>query len=89
MCIRDRIEAAKEYIDAGKIQFFCVDSIDKETWSDEYGDARHRIEMHERYYNYIIEELVPRIFEINKNDQGYYAQGLMTVSYTHLHKAKF
>lgn len=72
------IEAAKEFIDAGKIQFFCIDSIDHETWSDEYGDARYRIELHERYYNYVIEELVPRIFELNKNDAGQYADGLMT-----------
>ncbi len=72
------IEAAKQFIDEGKIQFFCVDSIDGESWSDEHGDPRHRIEMHERYYNYIIEEAVPLIFEISKNANGFYADGLMT-----------
>ena len=28
------IDAAHEYVDAGRIQFFCCDSIDNETWSN-------------------------------------------------------
>ena len=69
MCIRDR-----EYIEAGRIQFFCCDSIDKETWSNECGDPRERIEQHERWYNYIVYELVAMIYQINTNAQ----QGIMT-----------
>ena len=68
------IDAAKEYIEAGRIQFFCCDSIDKETWSNECGDPRERIEQHERWYNYIVYELVAMIYQINTNAQ----QGSMT-----------
>ena len=71
------IEAAKDFINSGKIQFFCVDSIDKETWSYEDGKPRTRIELHERYYNYIIEEVVPLIYDINQKANGYYPSGLM------------
>lgn len=73
------IDAAKEYIDAGKIQFFCCDSIDLETWSNEKGDSRERIVQHERWFHYIVCELVPRIFEINTaGNGGGRSQGIMT-----------
>lgn len=58
-------DIAAPWIDEGKLQLFCVDSIDLESWSDTYGDPRHRSEMQERYFNYIVDELVPRIHEIN------------------------
>ena len=63
------IEASQEYIEAGRVQFFCCDSIDAETWSFEEGNPRQRIEQHERYYHYIVDELVPRIHEINDPGQ--------------------
>lgn len=72
------IEATKDFIDAGRIQFICCDSIDNETWSDEEGNPRYRIEQHERWYHYIVDELVPRIHEINKADTGKEAEGIMT-----------
>lgn len=54
-----------DYIDAGKIQLFCVDTVDRETWSDTYGDKEHRAWMQEMYYQYVIEEALPLIREIN------------------------
>lgn len=68
------IDAAKEYIEAGRIQFFCCDSIDKETWSNECGDPRERIEQHERWYNYIVYELTGMIYQMNAKAE----QGIMT-----------
>lgn len=59
------INAAREYIEEGRIQFFCCDSIDAETWSNETDDPRKRIEQHERFYHYIVDEFVPRIHELN------------------------
>ena len=61
-------DIAAPWIDAGKLQIFCADSIDRESW-DNNGPERPRIEMQERYYNYITTELVPRINEINR-EQG-------------------
>lgn len=58
------IEAAKEYIDAGRIQLFCADSIDLETWSSS-GDPKERAQLQERWFRYITEELVNRILEIS------------------------
>lgn len=54
-----------DYIESGTIQLFSVDTVDKESWSDKAGDKGWRAWMQERYYNYIAEEAVPFIREIN------------------------
>lgn len=55
------IHVLAPWIEAGKIRVICVDVIDWETWSNQWGDPRWRIEQHERWYNYIIEELLPNV----------------------------
>ena len=65
---RNMCNAAAPWIDSGKLQIFTVDSIDPESW-DNNGPERPRIEMQERWYNYICEEFVPRLLEINR-EQG-------------------
>lgn len=79
------IEAAQEYIDAGKLQMFCCDSIDEETWSNEQGDPRERIELHERWFNYIINEFVPRMYELcdypDKEEKGLMVTGCSMGAY--------
>lgn len=63
------VETLSDYIERGELQLFCVDSIDKESWSNLHGDPRHRIEMQEKWFNYISNEFVPRIWEISgRND---------------------
>ena len=52
-------------IERGDVQVFSIDTIDKETYSDKGGNPRYRIEQHERWINYICEELVPRIHSLN------------------------
>ena len=37
------LENVRDLIDSGKIQLFCCDSIDSESWSNENGDPRFRI----------------------------------------------
>ena len=54
----------RPWIDAGKIMVFSVDTIDNESWADEGGNPRWRIEQQERWYNYVIEELVPEIHHL-------------------------
>lgn len=49
------------YLDSGKMTMFSVDTIDKETFSDEFGNNEHRAYMQEQYYNYVIEEVLPII----------------------------
>lgn len=66
------VHAAAPFIEEGKIRLICVDSIDSETWSDIGGDARWRIEQHERWYNYIIDELIP---EVRRSDETFIVTG--------------
>ena len=55
------IDELSEYIDNGQFQLFCVDTVDQESWSDNYGDKVLRAERQENYYRYITEEVVPLI----------------------------
>ena len=54
-----------DYIDAGKIQLFAVDTIDKETVSDRGGNPYDRVRRHEAWYRYVTEEIVPRMCGLN------------------------
>ena len=58
---RGLIDDLSPWIEAGKIRVICVDGIDWETWSNHNGDARWRIEQHERWFRYITDELLPNI----------------------------
>ncbi|MCQ2253022.1 MAG: prolyl oligopeptidase family serine peptidase [Bacteroidales bacterium] len=55
------INELSEYIESGRLRVVCCDGIDWETWSNLGGDKRWRIEQHERWYHYIVDELVPAI----------------------------
>ncbi len=73
------IEMIAPFINSGRLQVFCVDSIDQESWSSTTLDGRTRMENHERYFNYIVEELVPYIFHINEQaNSGYRHEGIIT-----------
>ena len=61
------IETLKNFIDDEKIQLFCVDTVDVETWSNVWGDKVWRANRQESYYKYIIEEVLPLIREKNSN----------------------
>lgn len=54
------VAALAPLIDGGKIRLVCADSIDQFTWSDANGDPRHRIELQERWFHYIVDELMPQ-----------------------------
>lgn len=58
-------ETLSDYIESGRIQLFCVDTVDKESWSDKDGDKGHRAWVQEQYFHYIAEEAVPFIRRIN------------------------
>ena len=65
------VEALSDYIESGRIRLCCVDSVDEETWSFVNGDYHGRILRHEAYFNYINEELYPRLLELfGMNHQG-------------------
>ena len=57
------------WIEEGRYIVYSVDSIDNEAWAAQGADNRWRIENHERWYNYVVEELVPTIHAMS-GDQG-------------------
>ena len=59
------IEAMAEDLRNGRIQLFCVDTVDIETWSNIRGDKEWRARRQEQYYGYIIDEVIPCIHKEN------------------------
>lgn len=57
----EMIDVLAPWIDRGDLRVVCCDSIDQETWSDLGGNPRRRIEQHERWYHYIVDELLPTV----------------------------
>lgn len=57
----DMVGVLSDFIDKGQIRLICVDSIDRETWSDTCGDEHRRIALHEQWFHYIVDELIPDI----------------------------
>ena len=61
------VDGLAPMIESGLIHLICCDSIDKETWSvvnatpQEQHDYRQLIELHEHWYEYITEELIPEV----------------------------
>ena len=69
------IDTLYDFIENGNIQVFTVDTVDKESWSDIYGDKGHRAWMQECYYNFIIEEALPYICGVNPTENQPIATG--------------
>lgn len=61
------VEVLRPMIEAGLFHLICCDSIDRETWSvvDDNLDHDHSysqlIELHERWFRYIVDELIPAV----------------------------
>ncbi len=84
------IEAASGLIEQGRVQFFCVDGLDDETFVN-MGWPGDRLYRFEQYFNYICNEFVPWAMELNANCSNYRAGGMMTTgcSMGALHAANF
>ncbi len=55
------VDRLSELIDAGKIQLFCTDSVDGESWYARNSALDYRSERQEAYFSYVIDVLVPYI----------------------------
>ena len=55
-----------KWIEEGRCTVYAVDSIDNEAWAAKGQDERHRIEMHEKWYHYVVDELVPLIWSMSQ-----------------------
>ena len=76
--VRNMVDSASAFIEAGRLQLFCVDSNDKNSWSSTNPDGRWRIEQQEAYFHYIVDEVCPRIFEISTEANGSRPDGILT-----------
>ena len=59
------------WIDSGQVMVFAIDTIDKETWSNEHGDPRWRICRHEQWMRYITDEMVPFMRNLANDINGW------------------
>jgi esterase/lipase superfamily enzyme len=55
------IGALAPHIEAGKVKFFCVNSLNNESWYDKQAHPRHRSYVQAMYDDYIAKEVVPFI----------------------------
>lgn len=65
------------WIEEGLCTVYSIDCIDNEAWAAMGADNRWRIENHERWYNYVINELVPYIKHLSGERNGF-DQGIVT-----------
>lgn len=55
------VACLQPWIEAGKLRLICCDAIDRETWSNTWGDGRWRSEQEDRWFHYITDELMIRL----------------------------
>lgn len=65
------------WIEEGRCTVYSIDCVDDIAWAAMGADNRWRIENHERWYNYVVEEMVPTIRHLSGERNGY-DQKIMT-----------
>lgn len=65
------VDVWEKWIEEGQVTVYSCDTIDVEAVADLQGDPRHRIWLHEQWYHYIVDELVPIIHALNAKRNGY------------------
>lgn len=58
------VDCVKDFIENGKIQLFCIQSVDAESWSGSW-DKHTRIMWHEQWFHYVCDEFMPRLYAIH------------------------
>jgi esterase/lipase superfamily enzyme len=66
---RGMMQVLQQHLDNGWLQVFCVDSVDNESWYNDYVDGHTKAARHLQYQDYIINEVLP--FTKSKNDNGF------------------
>lgn len=61
------VEALRPKIEAGRLQLFCVDSIDCESLYANWAHPAHRIGRHLQYEQYILQEVFPLMDSLNNS----------------------
>jgi esterase/lipase superfamily enzyme len=56
---RGMVDAVRDKIDGGRLQLYCVDSVDAESWYNRNVPPRWKIARHVQYEKHILNEVVP------------------------------
>ncbi len=59
------------WIESGQVMVFSIDTMDCETWSNKPGDPRWRIERHEQWNHYIVDEMAPFMRQMVNDRNGW------------------
>jgi esterase/lipase superfamily enzyme len=62
---RGMIAALAPRLDAGLLQLFCLDSVDRESWYNQSISPRRRIVRHMQYEDYVLSEVAPLVRQKN------------------------
>jgi esterase/lipase superfamily enzyme len=62
---RGMIASVAHKIDAGQLQFFCVDSVDAESWYNRNVPPRWRIARQMQFENYVVDEVLALVRQKN------------------------
>lgn len=57
------VEAVQDLVDAGRVSFFCVDSADSASWSDNDAPTEERARRHQTYTGWLEDRVLPWIDE--------------------------
>jgi esterase/lipase superfamily enzyme len=66
---RGMVNAVHDKLEQGRLQLFCVDSIDSESWYNRAVQPRWRIARHMQYEQYLMQEVLPFLRQQNQSAQ--------------------
>ena len=65
---RGMVNALADKLEQGQLRLFCVSSVDSESWYCKKIHPRHRVERHLHYEDYVLNEVVPLIRHLTRQD---------------------
>jgi esterase/lipase superfamily enzyme len=59
------VSSVRDVIEGGKVQLYCVDSVDAESWYNHGAHPRWRVARHLQYEDYVLNEVLPLVRDKN------------------------
>ena len=69
------VDELSDFVEGGRVQLFCVDSVDRESWSAEGFNPESRANLQEAFFAYVCEEVVPFVRDRNGSQRRPLATG--------------
>ncbi|HWQ03174.1 MAG TPA: alpha/beta hydrolase-fold protein, partial [Candidatus Nitrosotenuis sp.] len=66
---RGMVSALGELLEGGRLQLFCVDSVDAESWYNRGAHPYHRVRRHVQYESYVLHEVLPLVRQRSQRGQ--------------------